>query len=361
VQPDSIPQTQVSRRTFVRALLWSGAGLAAMGYSGALLNSKTRLAHATTSAEKQAEVDEVAAKLSAWEAELQAASDNYYYALEAHDAAIAAMNEAQGRIDAAQYVIAETQVKLGNRANNMYKNGKLSFLDVLFGASSFEQFTTSWDILNGINRENAELIAQNKDAKQIALDAHTEYTAQEQIANEKLAEAERIKAEAEAIVVQYQAELAGLEAEVAELVRLEQEAEAKRKAELEAAASQNGYFNMDFGGSGGADTIVAAAYSQLGVPYVWGGNGDPGFDCSGLTQWCYAQAGISIGRTDGAQYAGAAAILPLSEAIPGDILWTSGHVGICISYGGGTYIDAPYPGQVVSVNSWPQFSCALRY
>lgn len=48
-------------------------------------------------------------------------------------------------------------------------------------------------------------------------------------------------------------------------------------------------------GAAGGDAIVQAAYSQLGVPYVWGGSTPGvGLDCSGLTQYCYRQAGISI-------------------------------------------------------------------
>ncbi|MBQ3338408.1 MAG: C40 family peptidase, partial [Atopobiaceae bacterium] len=51
------------------------------------------------------------------------------------------------------------------------------------------------------------------------------------------------------------------------------------------------------------ETIVKAAYSQLGVPYVWGGSSPyEGLDCSGLTQWCYAQAGISIAHYTETQY-----------------------------------------------------------
>ena len=51
----------------------------------------------------------------------------------------------------------------------------------------------------------------------------------------------------------------------------------------------------------------------------------------------------------------------ISEAQPGDVLWTSGHVGICTSAGGGSYIHAPQPGQTVCESSWPQFVCALRW
>ncbi len=68
-----------------------------------------------------------------------------------------------------------------------------------------------------------------------------------------------------------------------------------------------------------AQKIIAAAESQLGVPYVWGGS-TPGaaLDCSGLTQYCYRQAGIAIGHNTEVQ-AGQLRHVPLSEAKPGDI------------------------------------------
>ena len=70
-------------------------------------------------------------------------------------------------------------------------------------------------------------------------------------------------------------------------------------------------------GAADGDAIVAAAESQLGVPYVWGGSiPGVGLDCSGLTQWCYAQAGIDIPRYFEDQAASGKRV-PLSEAEPG--------------------------------------------
>ncbi|CAL9434094.1 hypothetical protein SUDANB176_02113 [Streptomyces sp. enrichment culture] len=96
-----------------------------------------------------------------------------------------------------------------------------------------------------------------------------------------------------------------------------------------------------------AAAAVAAARSALGRPYVWGANGPGGFDCSGLTQWAYAQAGVSLPRTSQAQrYAGRR--VPLSEARPGDlVLYRSdaSHVGMYV--GNGQVIHAPYPGAPV--------------
>ena len=110
--------------------------------------------------------------------------------------------------------------------------------------------------------------------------------------------------------------------------------------------------------AGKGNAIVEAAYSQLGVPYVWGGS-TPGkaLDCSGLTQYCYAQAGIRISHYTGSQYEELRCI-PLSEAKPGDILYRSGHVAIYI--GDDRYIHEPRAGDVCRIASGiGSFSCAL--
>ncbi|MFI6206527.1 NlpC/P60 family protein [Streptomyces sp. NPDC051041] len=99
--------------------------------------------------------------------------------------------------------------------------------------------------------------------------------------------------------------------------------------------------------SGRAAAAVAAARSALGKPYIWGANGPGGFDCSGLTQWSYAQAGIALPRTSQAQrYAGRR--IPLSQARPGDLVVyrdDAGHVAMYV--GGGQVIHAPRPGASV--------------
>ena len=93
--------------------------------------------------------------------------------------------------------------------------------------------------------------------------------------------------------------------------------------------------------------IVNAAYSQIGVPYVWGGTTPGvGLDCSGLVQYCYRQAGISIPRTSGDILAAGTIV---SNPQPGDICWTSGHVAIYI--GGGQMIEAQQTGVPVKVSS----------
>ena len=108
-----------------------------------------------------------------------------------------------------------------------------------------------------------------------------------------------------------------------------------------------------------ADAIIAAAYSQLGVPYVWGGNTPGvGLDCSGLTQYCYRQAGIAIPRNSEDQAAFGRKV-PVSQASPGDILWRPGHVAIYI--GDDRYIHEPHSGAACTIASGAShFASAIK-
>lgn len=310
-------------------------------------------AYATpSSVEMQAQADEASAKLAAAEAEMTQIGEDYKLAVEAHDAAVLAMDEAQARVEGAEAIIAKTQELLGARANQSYKEGPLSFVNVILGASSFAEFATSWDFIDILNRSNAQLIQVNKDARAEAEAAREEYSVQEQAAAERLAEAEAAKIKAEELVVEQKALLDGLNAEVAALV--EQEQATRYAAAAEAAESSAGRGHVSPGlPPGGYGDVVSAAASRVGCSYVYGGNGPNVFDCSGFTSWCYAQAGRgSIGRSDFDQFARASVVWNYSAggAAPGDVLWWPGHVGIYV--GGGSYIHAANENLGVCYSSW---------
>ncbi|MDR1087694.1 MAG: C40 family peptidase [Coriobacteriales bacterium] len=311
---------------------------------------------APTAAEKQAEADEASAALAAAESQAEQATDSYFTAAIAHEEALAAMDEAQARGDAAEAIIVETQARLGSRAHQMYKDGPLNFLNVIFGASSFEEFTTSWELINVINQENATLIQNNKDARAEAQAAHEEFSAQERAAAEHLAEVEAAKAKAEELVAEQQSIVASLSAEALALLDEEQAARVEVIQQNTIIAETPSYTGNPIPSEGYSD-VVSAAYSRIGTPYEAGGTGPDSFDCSGFTSWCYSQAGRgSIGRSTYAQYANASASWPYASggAAPGDVLYwpesIATHVAIYI--GGGQFIHAPLPGQTVCVSSW---------
>jgi cell wall-associated NlpC family hydrolase len=101
-----------------------------------------------------------------------------------------------------------------------------------------------------------------------------------------------------------------------------------------------------------AGTAVNAAMTQVGVPYRYA-TAIPGvaFDCSGLTMWAWAQAGVGLPHQSRAQYASVPHV-PSSAAQPGDLIFyysPISHVGIYV--GGGQMVHATNPGNPVTVSS----------
>lgn len=97
---------------------------------------------------------------------------------------------------------------------------------------------------------------------------------------------------------------------------------------------------------GAADRAIEAARTQLGVPYVWGGETPGhGFDCSGLIQWAFGVGGVSLPRTTYQQVLVGAPVTQ-DRLAPGDLVFPDlGHVQIYV--GGGQVIEAPHTGSVV--------------
>jgi cell wall-associated NlpC family hydrolase len=120
------------------------------------------------------------------------------------------------------------------------------------------------------------------------------------------------------------------------------------------------------GGVGGGDraTVVQAALTQVGSPYVWGGAAPGGFDCSGLVMWAFQQAGISLPHSSQAQAHGGQAVA-LSDLQPGDVLTfysDASHAGLYI--GDGMMIHSStygVPVRVVPMNSSGPIYDARRY
>jgi cell wall-associated NlpC family hydrolase len=117
------------------------------------------------------------------------------------------------------------------------------------------------------------------------------------------------------------------------------------------------------------DVMLRAAMSRRGMPYVYGGSGPTTFDCSGLVQWSFAQAGITMPRV-AADQALAGPAVPVSQLQAGDLLFYHtdptapgyiSHVGIYL--GNGWMIQAPQPGmnvEVIPAYFGSEFAGAIR-
>lgn len=403
--------TTLNARLTRRAFL---GGAAAFG-AAAMVSPKNAFAD-PTSADVQAQADEARQKLNSMREQLGAASANYNQAVQEHDEAVSKMDECQTKIDENNVQIDKLQDKLSKRARNMYRDGQTTFLDVILGSNSFDDFAKNWDTLTSLNEKDSEMVEQTKNLRADNEAQKQEYANQADIAQQKVEEAEAAQKQAEELVQQYQNEVDSLDSQVAELLA-EEEAAAQKAAEEAAAAaaaqaeaasassntssdsgasnssassdssSGNSATSGSASGNGGGSSsgsgsssssssssgggsnnyggsVVAAAQSQLGVPYVWGGTAwGSGLDCSGLTSGCWSRAaGIWIGRTTWDQIASAQWTGSVSEAQAGDVYACGSHVAIAT--GGGGYIHAPQPGEVVCYSSlswYNPFYCALRW
>ncbi|MEI3377703.1 MAG: NlpC/P60 family protein [Coriobacteriales bacterium] len=358
-------EESLNRRAFLGAAIAGGiAGLASL--------VATPSAHAVTSAEKRAEVQAAKARLDSMTSQLEQTVSQFNAAQDAYDAAAAKVAECQVKIDEATAKISSLQGRLGNRATAMYREGATSYLDVLMGSSSFDDFASTWDMLDQLNADDATLVNEAKETKAQLDAAKEELDANEQAAQAELSTQAELKASIEAQEAAYQAEYNSLSSEYQQLIAQEREAEAQRQAAASAAytpsmSSPSSGSSSSSGGGGYSSSssiptngsVVDYAVSRLGCPYVWGASGPNTFDCSGLTMWCYAQIGISLPHYDRSQYAAARARLNPRDAAPGDILWRPGHVAI--STGGTNYIHAPRTGDVVRRASGGNWVCALRF
>lgn len=312
-----------------------------------------------TSAEKRAEAKQVLEQLEEMQVKLDEASNDYYAALDAQEEAEAKVVEAQAKVDEKTKEIEGYQEQLGDRARDMYRSGSISFVDVILGASSFEEFATTWNMLEMLNEDDAELVQQTKDAREELEAAKAEAEEQAQIAADKTAEAQAVKEEAEATTAEMQETYDQLSAEVEELLKKEEEeAERARQAAAEAALKNQpsgGNYNNDKVPTVTGNVIVDRAYAQLGKPYVWGAAGPDAFDCSGLVGYCitgkYGYHWTYTGAMNNWTH--------VSNPQPGDFCLNSHHTGVYI--GNGQMIHAPRTGDVVKISAVHAGMWYVRY
>lgn len=300
--------------------------------------------------DKREQAAQIAVQIDALDVELEIAAEDYNEAKSAYDqvtAQVAASEARQAELTARQDVL---QGHLSTRVASMYRQGPLGTLELLLGASSFDEFATLWDFLQSLNDSDAINVEDLKETRADLLVVQQELAAQQA---EAKAYSDAMKANKDAVEAQLaerQNLLSGIEAEIAEIQRQQEEA-ARRAA---AAAKAKAKPPTDYGNPTNAprSEVVTIALSKLGSPYKWAAAGPDAFDCSGFTMWCYARVGVSLPHSSRAQISVGQRV-SRDNLAPGDLVFfgrsSIHHVGIYI--GGGDFVHSPNTGDVVKISS----------
>jgi peptidoglycan DL-endopeptidase CwlO len=312
-------------------------------------------AFATPASDKREQARQVKAQVDELDTKVEIASEAYNEAREKHQKLVGDMEATRARIAEQTAIIDDLQGSLNARAGSIYRTGRLSFLEVLLGASDFEQFAATWDVLRDINERDAQSISALAKARAEAEAAEKQLAAQEAEAKQVVEQMASNKAAIESQLAERKRMLSGLEDEIARIEAAERaRAEAAARAATISRSNATAIVpteNFPPPTRAARSEVVAIAKRYLGAPYRWGASGPNSFDCSGFTSFVYRQVGVSLPHSSRAQY-GSGQKVPRGSLQPGDLVFFGSpihHVGIYV--GGGQYIHSPRTGDVVRIAS----------
>ncbi len=324
-------------------------------------------------------VSDAKAKAAAIEAQLTQAQNQMSALSQQYDAAVYHLSQINSSITATQAKIAADQQQVATDKATLSKAAVANYISDGTAAAANPIFAGNNKTLGAVTEYNEiatgdlNLAVDNLHSAENQLNAQQAQLQSEQSQAQSQVSVERnAVAQNEQAVGQQKAALAQEQGQIAELVQQQQQQEAAAAAKAaqarqQAAAASAATPRTSSGSANlaglsqaappptapGGTGAVQAAESQIGVPYVWGGespkgSGSPGFDCSGLTAWSWGQVGVGLPHYSGAQMADTTPV-PINDLQPGDLLFYgpggSDHVAMYV--GPGTMIEAPYTGATV--------------
>ncbi|MDQ0990429.1 NlpC/P60 family protein [Streptomyces sp. V3I7] len=288
--------------------------------------------------------DEVKAKVDALYEQAEQATERYNGAKEKQEKLQKEISTIQDNVAREQEELNKLRDGLGSMASAQYRSGGIDPSVQLFLSADPDDYLDKASTLDQLSSQQVEALKKIQDK-------------QRELAQERAEAAEKLKD-----LASTRTELGNKKKEVqgklAEAQRLLNTLTAQEKAALaakEARASRSAAARVELGlhlGSGRASAAFSAAQSQIGKPYVYGATGPSSFDCSGLTSWAYAQAGVSIPRTAQQQANIGTRISSMNDLQVGDLVFFFNdihHVGLYA--GNGQVLHAPRTGTVVRYES----------
>ncbi len=273
------------------------------------------------------------------------------------------LSAARSQMQEAQAVAASARSRLSESASQAYM-GMGSEFDLVLGAQDFAQLSDRLEYIGTVAQVDADLAVAADDANQRAEWAAQRYSDAVDGARTQLEAVNAQRDQISGLLAQAQTLYQQTNAHYQAFLAAQRAALAAQRARDNAAPTSTAPSGNGTGGAGssagggsgggpappptnlsGAAAAIAAAKSVLGVRYVFA-SADPsvGFDCSGLTMWSWAHAGVSLPHSSAMQYA----VLPhvdVSQIQPGDLLFFYSPIShVALYLGGGMIIHATHPG-----------------